>query len=241
MKKLFLLFIASGFFAFSSMAQESNFSVGADFQSRYVWRGLPLGANVPSIQPAATFSWNGLSIGAWGAFQTVGFTSQELDLYISYTFLDEMLSVIVTDYCFPDDGIGTFKYFEYGSNTTPHIFEAGVTFNGLKDLPIKAGFYMNFYGNDKKPASQDNAFSSYAEVSYNPSIEKWGVDLSVFAGCALTGYAYGVDGFGFINLGLGITKQLKITDAFSLPIYTRLIFNPDANKSYFVLGTGFSI
>ncbi|MDR3327971.1 MAG: hypothetical protein LBT04_07630 [Prevotellaceae bacterium] len=226
------------------VAHKTSFSVGVDFQSRYVWRGLPLGGSVPSIQPAATFNWEGLEAGVWGAFSTSTLSTQELDLYVSYTFWKDMFSVAVTDYCFPTvDHDANFKYFNYGRNTTHHVFEAGIAFNGTEKVPVKAGFYINFYGNDKN-ADGNNAYSSYAEVSYNPSVKKWGVDFDIFAGCALTGYDFYAtknNGFGFINLGAGITKYIKINDSFSFPVYTRLIFNPDANQAYFVAGLGISL
>lgn len=240
---LSMVLMLATFFATAqeNSAEKSGFSIGADFQSRYVWRGLLAGGNSPSIQPTMSFNTHGFEVGVWGAFQTVGFNDQELDLYVSYTFLKDMLSVVVTDYCIAD--WNNFKYFDYRSDYTSHVLEAGITFNGTEKVPVTAGFYTNFYGNDKKPYNNKNAFSSYLEVAYNPSIKKWGVDFDIFAGCAIIGHAYGVEkgGFGFINLGFGATKHLKITDSFSLPIYTRLIFNPNANKAHLVFGTGISL
>ncbi|MDR0790421.1 MAG: hypothetical protein LBO06_06465 [Bacteroidales bacterium] len=239
MKKVLLSLAVVLSLAFSTSAQESSFTTGADFQSRYLWRGLQLGGNTPSIQPAATFSWNGLSVGVWGAFQTMGLTNQELDITIGYTFANDMLTAQVTDYCFPYDRFDLtaapvrHHYFDYNEGGS-HTFEAGIKFNGLESLPLRAEVYVNFYNDDD--------YSTYAEISYNPTIEKWGLDLNVFAGCVFTqSIAYSTEGFGLINLGAGITKKLKITDSFTLPVYTRLIFNPDADKAYFVIGTGFSI
>lgn len=233
-----------------NLKAQNNFSISTDFQSRYIWRGQALGKNIPSIQPALKYSYNGLNIGAWGAFSTSELNSQELDLYVSYTFLKDMFTVIITDYTFPLDN-SPFKYFDYDKNTTPHVFEGGLVFNGLKNLPLSASLYMNFYGSDSKNNNGNNVFSTYGEVSYNPICEKINTSFSFFAGFAFNGgYReesiihkgyYGNEGFAFVNLGIGATKTLKITDSFSLPINSKLIFNPYANKAYFIIGTGITL
>jgi hypothetical protein len=80
MKRIFLL--AAGvclmFMTPSSHihAQEngnSNFSIGADAVSRYIWRGLNLGGATPHIQPFMEYSFGetGLAIGAWGSYGLV--------------------------------------------------------------------------------------------------------------------------------------------------------------------------
>lgn len=252
---LFIIFTVLSSTVINLKAQ-NNFSISTDFQSRYIWRGQALGKNIPSIQPALKYNWKGLNVGAWGAFSTSELSSQELDLYVSYTFLKDMFTFIITDYAFPQEN-SNFKYFDYDKNTTSHVFEGGLVFNGLKNLPLMAYLYVNFYGNDTKNNKGNNVFSTYGEVSYNPICEKINTSFSFFAGFAFNGgYReennlspepiihigyYGNEGFAFVNLGMGATKTLKITDSFSLPINTKLIFNPDANKAYFTIGTGITL
>lgn len=241
--------------ALNIIKAQGNFNISTDIQSRYIWRGQALGGNTPSIQPSMKYNIKGFELGAWGAFSTSQLTTQEIDLYLSYTFLDNMFTAIITDYSFPKD-FTQFDYFDYGKNTT-HVLEAGVVFNGLKNLPINASIYTNFYGADSKDINNDNVMSTYFEISYNPFIEKINTSLSVFSGFALNGgytttnpissvnnkiYGYyGNVGFACVNLGLGATKNLKITESFSLPISTKLIFNPEAKKAFFTLSTGIKI
>lgn len=259
-KKILLFMIASLLLCVATnLKAQNNLSISTDFQSRYIWRGQALGKNAPSIQPGVKYNWKGLSVGAWGAFSTSELNSQELDLYVSYTFLKDMFTVIVTDYAFPQDN-APFKYFDYDKNTTSHVFEGGLVFNGLKNMPLSAAVYMNFYGADAKNIDGDNVFSTYGEVSYNPICEKLNTSFNFFAGFAFNGgYRienvsplnvvettivngfYGNEGFAFVNLGMGATKTLKITDSFSLPINTKLIFNPDSNKAYLTVSTGISL
>lgn len=251
---LLACFIIVSCLGHKAMAQ-TTFSIGTDLESRYVWRGLLCGGAAPSIQPSMTFSYKGLEVAAWGAYSTAENDLQEFDLTISYTFLDDMFTVLVSDYCFPtpDDD---FCYFDYGKNTTSHVFEAGLLFNGVENVPVSLEFYLNLYGADATKPSGDTQFSSYAEVSYNPSIEQWGLDLSVFAGAALNGKNYivdgdvepyvfesyyGNDGFAFTNVGLKASKNLTPNAKFEMPLGAKMIFNPNANKAYFVASLGIHI
>jgi len=100
-KKILLFMIASLLLCVATnLKAQKNLSISTDFQSRYIWRGQALGKNAPSIQPGVKYNWKGLSVGAWGAFSTSELNSQELDLYVSYTFLKDIFTVIVTDYAF---------------------------------------------------------------------------------------------------------------------------------------------
>lgn len=256
-KKILFILIFNIFGVVTNLIAQDNLSISTDLQSRYIWRGQSLGGNSPSVQPGVNYHWQGIKIGAWGAFSTSQLTFQELDLYISYTFLKKMFTFIITDYSFPQD-IPVFQYFDYDKNSTNHLFEAGLIFNGLEMLPLNISLYMNFYGADAKDIDGKNTLSTYGEISYNPTCEKLNTDFSLFVGFALNGgYTiestlrnpisseikgfYNNKGFACINIGIGTTKTLKITESFSLPIITKLIFNPDANKAYFTIGTGISL
>ncbi len=46
----------------------------------------------------------------------------------------------------------------------------------------------------------------------------------------------GKDRFTICNLGLGVAREIKITDKFSIPVNGQLIFNPDTEKMFIVAG-----
>lgn len=49
--------------------------------------------------------------------------------------------------------------------------------------------------------------------------------------------AYTVDGkFNVCNLGIGTSKELKITDSFALPVSGAAILNPSSEQFYIVVG-----
>lgn len=235
-----------------------NFNAGADFMSRYIWRGAQFGGNAPSVQPALTMSAGNLEIGAWGAFSTAGANiGQEVDLYISYTFNQEMFTATLSDYFFPAEGVD-YNYFEYGNDSTGHIFEAALSFNGTDKLPLSLLLAVNFYGADASRINDDPndpefnkkdgiQYSTYAELGYSTAVND--VNLDLFMGFNLiapkkadpnTGYD-GESGFygknrGLVNLGVTASRELAITDKFSLPIQASLITNPMDKKIYFVFG-----
>lgn len=228
----------------SAFAQdESPFSISCDLNSRYVWRGIDFGAS-PSIQPGVEFSKGNLTIGAWGAYSTNQLAGQELDLYIGYTFAD-MFSVTVTDYFFPNEFVANDNYFDYGDTTTGHVFEVSASFDGTEKLPLTVLIAANIYGADAKRLDANgnvdgNQFSTYLELGYSFN------NLDVFAGFNLTtsDASIGESGFyannaGPINLGATWSKDIAITDKFTLPASLSLITNPMSEKVFMVFGFSF--
>ena len=238
---VFLSFLLGG----SLMAQtaednaEKPLSLSVDLMSRYVWRGTDFGAS-PSIQPGVSYSLKGFTLGAWGAFTTNNPGVQEVDLYLSYSIKD-MFSITVTDYFFPNEVTPANNYFFYG-DTTGHVLEGSISFDGTEKIHFTLLLATNFYGADAKRIKADGTegniqFSTYAELGYTYK------NLSAFIGFNLTnpdtdkgetGY-YG-NGFGVVNLGITGSKDIKITDKFSLPVSVSLITNPQAEKIYLVAG-----
>ena len=214
--------------------KSSNWDFGASLQSRYIWRGINLGGNGANIQPSISYSKGMFSIGAWGAY-SIGSDQegQEADLYVTISPLD-FLSFTVTDYFFPVDRLGNNNYFDYGDRTG-HVFEATASFSGFEKFPINLFVATNFAGADKTEDGVQS-FSTYIEASY--PIPAGFVDIRLFAGAVFgdNGGYYGTDGSGFINIGMGVSKSIKITEKLNLPVDTALIFNPDAKNVFITFG-----
>ena len=240
MKKIILaVLLVSGLQSFSQdttseTASESSLDLGIDFQSRYIWRGLQLGGASSSAQPYLEFSSGDFAIGAWGAYSLGGVNGvQEADIYVTYSPSDA-LSFTITDYYFPTDGNLANNYFNYGGDATGHVFEAMVSFNGTDSFPVGLSVATNFGGADKN--GDEQSYSTYVEASYSTTMND--VDFGIFAGAVFSdkGGYYLTDGSGLINLGISASKEVKITDAFSLPVNSALIFNPDQENIYLTFG-----
>ena len=225
-----LLTIAS---LFSIKAQEVG--VGADLVSRYIWRGLEIG-NSPSLQPTISFGYGGFEIGAWGAYQlgrdASAKPSDEIDIYMSYGIElgSSSLDIIFTDYYFPNAGfkLGNFNNHNDADGPGGHVLEIGASLTLPESFPLTLAGYINFY-NDKNN-------SVYLYTSYPLEVKE--VDLEIFLGATPGGDAlyYGTDKFNVINFGLTASKEIKITDDFSLPIFGSYIINPNQDIAHFIFG-----
>ncbi|WP_300699408.1 hypothetical protein [Bacteroides sp.] len=213
---------------FTAKAQDKvEASVGANLVSGYIWRGQDLGG--VSIQPSASVSFRGFSLEAWGS---VGFESKddkEFDLTLGYS--TGGFSVSVTDYWF-NSGPG---YFQYGARNTAHVFEGQI---GYDFGPLAVNWYTNFAGADGLDKEGDRAYSSY--LSLAAPFKLGGLDWTAEIGA--TPWAtdfYGANGFAVCDVSLGVSKDIKITDSFSLPLFAKATWNPRSEGAYFVVGLSF--
>ena len=204
-------------------------TIAADVVSQYIWRGQDLG-NV-SLQPTLGIEYKGLSLSAWGS---VGLTNsddtKEFDLTLGYTAGG--FNIGITDYWFNVGGDPENRYFKYGSHETNHVFEATVGYDfGFASLQ----WYTNFAGNDGLNKDGKRAYSSYVEA--NVPFKLATVDWTATAGAVpfATDF-YGTTGFAVTNLALKATKDIKVTDSFSIPIFGQVAANPCSQKAYLVFG-----
>lgn len=226
-----LLFVSALLFlsSFSVFAQ-AEISLGTDLVSRYVWRGTDFGQS-PSIQPTLALTVGGLEFGAWGAYQlgrdAISLPADELDLYLGYSLAlgSTTLDLLVTDYYFPTAGL---KFGDFSDEGGAHIIEVGATISGPESLPLYLSAYVNVYN--------DTDNSAYIEVGYSTAVND--VSLDVFVGATPGGdnMYYGTKDLNVINMGITASKEIKITEDFSLPIFGSYMINPNQEISYFVLG-----
>ena len=222
---LVALSVASG-----SLAQDKAvFSIGGDIVSRYIWRGQDLGS--AAIQPGMGVAYKGLEVAAWGSY---GFADasdvKEFDLTVSYTI--KGFSIGITDYWFSEGLDPQGRYFKYDAHGTNHVFEA---FAGYDFGPVAILWCTNFAGNDGTGKNDQRAYSSYFEVSAPFSVG--GFDFRAALGVVpyATSY-YGTRGFAVTNVSFRATKDIRINDAFSLPIFAEVVANPCSQRAYLVFG-----
>lgn len=214
----------------TALAQENvETTVAADVVSKYIWRGQDLGS--AAVQPTLGIGYKGLSLSAWGSYGIADpADTKELDLTLAYE--TGGLSIGVTDYWFSEGQDPQGRYFKYDAHGTNHLFEATVGYDfGIASLQ----WYTNFAGNDGVNKDGDRAYSSYVEA--NVPFRLGGVDWTATAGAVpFATTSYGTSGFAVINLALQATKDIKITDSFSLPVFAQVAANPCSQKAYLVFG-----
>ena len=208
---------------------EVETTICGDVVSSYIWRGQDLGH--VSLQPTLGVGYKGLSLTAWGS---VGLTdpadTKEFDLTLAYSIGG--FNIGVTDYWFNAGLDPENRYFKYDAHGTNHVFEANIGYDfGFASLQ----WFTNFAGNDGVNKDGKRAYSSYMEVvvPFKLSAIEW------TATAGAVPYAtdfYGTTGFAVTNLALKATKDIKVTDSFSIPIFGQVVANPCSQKAYLVLG-----
>ena len=198
----------------------SSWNAGLDIYSSYIWRGIKFGTGA-AFQPSVDFTAGGFTIGAWGSFSTGDTEAAEADLYASYGFnLGEnaSLSFTVTDYYFPGSA-----YFE----STSHYIEPLVNI-GLGNLSLTAA-YM-FY---------ESAANGSGDIYLQAGYAAGPVSITIGGGngqYSLEDAEDEEDKFAISNIGIGTSKEIKITDSFSLPISGSIILNPSTEQFFVVVG-----
>jgi hypothetical protein len=231
MKKI-VLFAMGLVMSMTTFAQdEIEATISGDIVSQYIWRGQDLGG--VSLQPTLGLAYKGLSLSAWG---NVGLTNpddtKELDLTLAYTIGG--FNIGITDYWTnagldPDN-----RYFMYKAHSTNHVFEANIGYDfGFASLQ----WFTNFAGNDGLNKNGKRAYSSYFEATVPFKLAS--VDWAATAGAvpyATDFYNGWTSGFAVTNVALKASKDMKITDTFSVPVFAQVAANPCTQNAYLVLG-----
>ena len=203
--------------------------ISGDIVSSYIWRGQDLGS--AAIQPTLGVGYKGLSLTAWGSYGLVNSDDvKELDLTLAYSFGG--LNIGVTDYWF-DAGLDPDnRYFKYDAHGTNHLFQANIGYDfGIASLQ----WFTNFAGNDGVNNDGKRAYSSYVEAAVPFKLSS--IEWTATAGAVpFATTFYGTSGFAVTNLSLRATKEIKVTDTFSIPIFGQVTANPCSQKAYLVLG-----
>jgi hypothetical protein len=236
------IFIMIGTINGPAFAQGLSIKAGGDIVSRYIWRGMDIN-NQANIQPYISLSYSGLQFGFWGSYGLNHLNStdenyslsSEIDTWLSYSIpLNNYASItaLVTDFYYPSAGIGIGNFNNYDNINGPgaHTVEAGLVIAGGESVPLSLSGYVNIYN--------DKGNNAYFQLDYAATLNEF--DIGLFAGAALGSKDnpayYETDKFNFINVGLKVSKSVKITDSFSLPVFCSYIINPKSELAFFVFG-----
>lgn len=230
MKKNVMLAIAILMTAFATSAKAQDTvsgTISADVVNQYIWRGQDLGD--VSLQPTLGLSYKGLSLSAWG---NVGLSdntdTKEFDLTAAYTI--GMFHAGITDYWFntPVD-----KYFSYAAHNTSHVFEGNIGYDFGK---FSLNYYTNFAGNDGLNKSGKRAYSSYVEanIPFDLGGLKWNTTIGAVP--YATSFYAKANGFAVTNVTLRATKDIRMSDSFTVPVFAGVTANPSNEKAYFIFG-----
>jgi hypothetical protein len=216
---------------------ESNFHLGLDLQTKYIWRGMEMMTEdaSPVLFPSVNYSNKGFYAYVLGGYSINGKYS-EVDYGISYTY--KWFTIGVNDYYYPTTTMPQDHYFNYKRRETGHWLEAAVTV-APERVPLYLTVSNFFYGADKYQivnedgnAEDTQAYSTYAELgTYYDFLNDHRLSLALGAAFNKSCYnGYDKD-FGICNVEIKYTYNLAIKD-FTLPLSTLFIYNPVYNKAH---------
>ncbi len=239
MKKTIIIFCLS-FLSFQGIAQEtdstssnSSLDLGADLVSRFVWRGMTLSA-AAAVQPYIEYSYKGLTVGSWASYTLAKDPYQEIDLYISYN--KSVFTLTLNDYFVILDSIGTRSgYLDLNQQSTQHALEGILEISDIPNVPLSLTVGVMLYGADLD-MNDENYYSTYIELDYNFAIGE--TEASAFIGITPSEGLY-ADDFSIVNLGINVSREINVTDKFSVPLFGSLSINPDSENIFFVVGVSF--
>jgi hypothetical protein len=218
---------------FTAESYTQSLKVGADLVNRYIWRGTDFGAS-PSIQPKVELGAGGFTVGFWGAYPTATTGTEEVDFYGGYNIdLSNSGSIFLgfTDYMFPTSNfeLTNFNNYDDLEGAGSHFIEINAGYSGPENLPISLSFNIFVHN------VQDNPI--YLQLGYSTSIEDVGFSLFI-GGAAGDGAVYygSTRTFDIVNTGIAASKEIKLSDSFSLPVFGSVIVNPATEKLFYVVG-----
>lgn len=204
-------------FAFLSLTiqaqEEATFSLDATVTlvSRNIWRGCyQAGA---SIQPEAAVSFKSWEFSIWG---TAGFNDNEKEIDLSLRYGLNNLSILFTDYWFGKDTAS------YGRG---HIPEIGLEY-GFSRIPASISLYLAL-------RRTGGSLPGYADISYHPRWNGWLFDFKA----GMTPWRNNMldtGGWSVTCLSAGVSKPVISSATYAVKAGVDLIYNPDANATFWI-------
>lgn len=212
-----------------SLKRKSNFHLGIDLQTKYIWRGMEMMTNeaAPVVFPQINYQYKGLFAYVMGGYSINGKYS-EVDFGVSYTY--KWLTIGLNDYYYPTTTTPDDQYFNFKSRETGHWFEAVVTI-----APEKVPAYLlisNYFAGADKNYENNQAYSTYAELGgHYDFLDDHQLALAVGAAFNKSCYNGYEHGFGVCNVELKYTYNVAMKN-FTLPLSVAYIINPVYEKSH---------
>jgi hypothetical protein len=225
-----VMMVMALFMSSAAMAQEeSKFAItpSADLVSSYVWRGAYQTAT--AIQPGLTLSYGGFSLAAWGSTD-FAFQGKEVDFTVGYE--TGGLSFALTEYWWAGEGAPYRE--EYAAN---HFLEGTVGYSFGEALPLSLSWNTMLGFDGDKDIEDKQLYSTYISAAYDFNVGD--VALSANLGIIPWEGIYhkaGTEGFAVASISLKATKEIKISDSFSLPVFTEVILAPNQDNMFLVFG-----
>ncbi|PKH66949.1 hypothetical protein CXF59_13650 [Flavobacterium sp. ALD4] len=243
MKKIILITVMGLFTSLIFAQEKGTFDITASLNNQWYWRGYAVGPD-PLVSAQASFKYKGLEIGTWNGMSLSG-TFKDVDTYISYS--NSGFTISLWDIFNYSDYTASAGFAGYLNHTQANYFNYGTGTRHFIDLSIGYAipktnlnlFLATIIGGRDRNADHSQRYSSYFKASYNFSLEN-NVTVSPYVSY---GFALNSDGggtfwqwtdkavtdaksSGFNEIGINISKPIKITDTYSIKASAGAVASP---------------
>ncbi len=246
MKKAVVVYSLISLFVLQAYSQgekrNDNWTVVGNVQyvTQHYWRGLgkgPLFGEAPAFEPSVMFfnkNWN-MGLFAAGSFDGI---YKVMMPWISFSPVKN-LWIGIWDIYSPGRKLWTSeaKPFDFGLTTSNHFVDAMVSYQ-LPWFPLSLKWATLVAGKDPNAEGKRN-FTTYTELSYT---HRWN-DFSVWGGVGITpwkGLYYGKKS-GVNNLELKLQYNFRLYEPITLPLFTKIAYNPLSEQFHFLVGANLII
>ena len=138
------------------------------------------------------------------------------------------------------NGLSIGAWGSYGITNPDDTKEFDLTVaytTGGFNIGITDYFFTNQY-DGVKYFKYDAHETAHVYVEFAAPFKLGGLDWSASLGVVpfATDFYSDADGFAVTNLSVKTTKDIKVTDTFSVPVFGQITANPSNGKAYFALG-----
>lgn len=224
-----LILIVCAFLPTQPLHAQGEVNIGAKTVTRYLWRGIQLDNGV-NFQPYMMYNVSNFEVGVSSSMSLTN-DFNEIYFWAAYSVNTSFVNLkfYVSDFFYENPGSDFFNFRTERLNGVEgdHYGETHVEFTS-DHSPFKLLFSSSFR-NDP-----DN--SLYAEVSYSKAMANE-IKSTFSVGGALNKSArwYYTDKAGIVNVSYELSKSVKITPDYALPVTVTSIFNPTGKSFYLIL------
>lgn len=214
-----------------------------DLVSLYNWRAVDFGDS-PALQPRLSVFWDNLDFTVWGSQSIIArkkrgdelVAHNEIDIWLKYRINTNAGTFIpsVLDYFFPYKQKGFFDYdgAKDGKAIGAHGVNLSLTYLAPNEFPLRLFLEYSVHNDPDK--------SMYMEMGVPFTVDEIkcealiGVCKGLAPGGRTSTYGITENKLAVCNLAFSATKNIKITDSFSIPFTSSFVIQPYTEEAWLV-------
>lgn len=229
--------------AFKPVADYMDFDLR--IANNHLWRGIEVSDGVVMCSSLAVHDRrNIVKVGLWNGTNATG-NYKELNFFAEFAVQRFKLAFWDTYNYSPGADYNNKEFFNYRGRTTGRFLDCIASYHFGHKFPLSLTWSTILFGRDRYnlyERDSRNRYSTYVAAEYR-CLDKagWTIDASVGGTFTLahkdgdrsTFYS---DKPGIVDIRATVTKVIRITDKYNLPVHATAMFNPAEDRAYFQVG-----